>query len=531
MRFSPFTSRSFLVGFSCLLSATLLETIRSQDLDELLNPGRGDLLEDDANARAEWESVVEAFQRSDVKTASEMGKRFLNAAHHATPYQILGVQVMLALASGEAVALKSLATTENTELERLREKQADILAQATAQRTIHNNADALIRQLTNNRTVGVQQGSLNHQKALMAQAQMDESVKKIDALKKEHEAISREIGSQVIAADESMKGDVIRLLGMLKASQEIPAAFAICNVYLRKFGPDLEVAEFQQDFVRLQKIHDRAVAVVELIRSRQQALVEEKLFWAADEAANNILVRVETESDELELPALVKKLMKADPLGITRKMDSATSESAAILEFASIDGEKARSEFVRFEEEYPDFPRLEALRITILGEETMDRKEIEELLVKEIESSVTVSPEKALRVIESIDRASLSDPEKLRLKVRVSTAASLVIDQMLATLNSDLNEAMSLLGGQELVIQTATASRSLLEDRSRAGVYVGELRARIDRSREHPKAISILRAISHTSENLLLLDIDETRMIMVENVKLKADLLLQAADG
>ena len=141
MRLSPFVSRSFLVGFSCLLSATLLKTIRSQDLDELLNPGRGVLLEDDANARAEWESVVEAFRRSDVETASEMGKKFLNAAHRANPYQILGVQVMLALASGEAVALRSLANTENKELERLREKQADILSQATAQRTIYNNAD------------------------------------------------------------------------------------------------------------------------------------------------------------------------------------------------------------------------------------------------------------------------------------------------------------------------------------------------------------------------------------------------------
>ena len=63
------------------------------------------------------------------------------------------------------------------------------------------------------------------------------------------------------------------------------------------------------------------------------------------------------------------------------------------------------------------------------------------------------------------------------------------------------------------------------------GKYVGELRARIDRSREHPKAISILRSITHTSGNLLILDIDETRKILVENVKLKADLLVQAADG
>gem|GEM_PF-3181283 len=482
-------------------------------------------------ARVEWEAVVEYFQRSDFQTAVEKGRSFLNAQHKATPYQLLGVQVMLALASGERVALKSLASEESAELERLREKEKSIIDEATALRKVYQDADAVINTFTRNRTVGVQQGSLNHQKCLLAQAQMDDATKKIETLGREREAIKKKLDSQLIMADEGMKGDVIRLLGMLKESQETPAAFAICNVYLRKFGPDLDVAEFQQVFVRLQKIHDRAVKVVELIRSKQEPLVAKNRYWSAVDVAADILVRVNAESEEPELPDFVNKLMKADPLGIEKKRESAASERGAILELATIDGAKARGEFATFESRYPDFPDLAALRITILGEETLDQREIEESLVEEIETLVTVSPEKAMRIIESIDPISLSSPEKLRLKVRVTAAASQVIDKMLAALDSDLEFAMSLLGGQELVLQIELASKSVGNDRSVASRHLAELRSRIDKSRELPKALATLRAVARTSENLLALDLDGTQKIQLSGLKLKAELLLEATDG
>lgn len=518
---------TFLAG---VVVAAFSTPLSAQDLESLLNPSKGDLLADDASARAEWETVVDAFRRSDFPTASEKGRAFLKASHEATPYQVLGVQVMLALASGEAVALESLAEEEKAELDRLRDMQARVLEEARTQKKLYQEADELIIKLTKNRTIGVQQGSLNHQKCILAQKQMDDAAKQLERLEQENEALKIQLGSQVIAADEGMKGDVIRLLGMLKASQEIPAAFAICNTYLRKFGPDLDVAKYQDDFTRLQKIHDRAVQVVELIHQKQRPLVDEKRYWSAEAAADDILVKVDTQSDGPELPVIVRKLMQADPLEIETNQASATSESAAILNLASIDGAKARGEFAAFESRYPDYPELGSLRIAILGEETMDRKEMEEALVKEIESLVAVSPEKALRAIGSIDSESLSDPEKLRLKVRVTTAASLVIDQMLATLESDIHSAMSIMGGAELIAKFASIGEAEWNDSSGSAAYLGELRSRIDRSRDIPEAVAMLKSVIHTSDNLLALDLDEPQKIQLSRLKLQAKLLLDATE-
>ncbi len=522
--------RCFVLRVSILLACTPV-LLSAQDLESLLNPSKADLISDDASAREEWEAVVDAFRRSDFTTAAERGRAFLKASHEATPYQVLGVQVMLALASGEAVALESLAEEEKAELDRLRDKQDRILAEARTQRNLYQEADELIIKLTKNRTIGVQQGSLNHQKCILAQKQMDDAASKLETLERENEAIKIKLGSQVIAADEGMKGDVIRLLGMLKDSQEIPAAYAICNVYLRKFGPDLDVAKFQDDFSRLQKIHDRAVQVVELIRQKQKPLVEEKRYWSAAAAAEDILVKVDTQSDGPELPVIVRKLMQADPLEIESNQAGAMSESAAILELARIDGAKARGEFSAFETRYPDYPELASLRIAILGEETMDRKEMEEALVKEIESLVAVSPEKALRTIGSIEPDSLSAPEKLRLKVRVTAAASQVIDQMLATLESDIHSAISIMGGAEWITKFASIGEAEWNDSSGSAAFLGELRSRIDRSRDIPEAIATLKSVIHTSENLLALDLDDPQNIQLSRLKLKAKLLLEAAEG
>lgn len=523
---SPYFCFIFLASFSVTIAPLSLP---AQDLDALLNPSKDDLNESDAAAREDWEEVVDAFRRSDFTTAAEKGRAFLNASHQATPYQVLGVQVMLALASGEAVALKSLAEEEKAELDRLREKQERIIELAREQRKIYQEADDLINKLTKNRTIGVQQGSLNHQKCVLAQKQMDDAAAQLETLERQNEAMKKQLGSQVIAADEGMKGDVIKLLGMLKDSQEIPAAYAICNVYLRKFGPDLEVAKFQDDFSRLQKIHDRAVKVVELIRQEQQPFVEENRFWSAAAVAEDILVKVDTQSDEPELPVIVRKLMVADPLSIESKQASATSEGDAILQLAKIDGAKARGEFSVFEANYPDYPRLGSLRLAILGEETMDRKEMEEALVEEIESLVAVSPEKALRTIGSIESDSLSDPSKLRLKVRVTAAASQVIDKMLLTLESDINTAMSIMGGAELITKFASIGEAEWNESSGSSAYLGELRSRIDRSRDIPEAVATLQSVIHTSENLLALDLDESQKIRLSRLKLQAKLLLDAA--
>ena len=71
--------------------------VKGDELEALLKPDKAAVLSDDADARNAWDGVVEAFRKSDFEEARHRGYAFLSAAYQATPYQVLGVEVMLSL--------------------------------------------------------------------------------------------------------------------------------------------------------------------------------------------------------------------------------------------------------------------------------------------------------------------------------------------------------------------------------------------------------------------------------------------------
>ena len=73
----------------------------ADELDDLLQPNKSDLVKNDASARLTWEGVVDSFRKSDFEEARRRGDAFLEASFEATPYQLLGVQTLISLSGGE----------------------------------------------------------------------------------------------------------------------------------------------------------------------------------------------------------------------------------------------------------------------------------------------------------------------------------------------------------------------------------------------------------------------------------------------
>jgi hypothetical protein len=97
------------------------------------------------------------------------------------------------------------------------------------------------------------------------------------------------------------------------------------------------------------------------------------------------------------------------------------------------------------------------------------------------------------------------------------------IDRMLATLESDITSAASIMGDAELITKLSGGKLG-------SATYLVEwLRSRIDRSSDLPEAVATLKSVVHTSENLLALDLDELKKIQLSRLKLQAELLLAAA--
>jgi len=472
-------------------------------------------LADDAGARTGWNGVVESFIKSDFVEAKRRGDAFLAAAYQTTPYQVLGVQVMLSLSAGAAQARTVLDKKSSDALEALEQERKTILVQIGAQRRIFADGDAVINRLTNNRTVGVQQGSSNHVQCINAQQRMVAAEAAIKDFETRNKEIERQLREKTQSANANLRGDILRLLQMLRDANEIPAAFAIANVYLRRVGTDLEVAKLQQDFVRLQTINDRAVKVVDIIRSKQRSLVEKREYWAAQKEADNILVTVRSQSGDAELPAMVGKLMAADPLSIQTKMKVATSQAAAISKLAEIDNSAARTMFETFRRDFPDYPEMARLEGKVLGEQSVAKKEASEKLVAEIERLVDESPEQAMQLLQTLNEKNLPPTEQQRLGVRIRTVTIKVFHNMLDSLDSDVRSAAGLLGGEALELVA----------KGRLDQYA---RIRVDNSAEKPKARAILTRVLASVDRMKPLPLDTPQKVRLDGIGVQAKALQEA---
>jgi hypothetical protein len=293
--------------FLALPAILMTGVLSADDLDDLLTPtGTETKLVDDSSTEA-WTGVVDAFRRNDLAKAKELGAAFLAADHKTSPYQLLGVQVMLDLANAENPAVtRDVGLT--VEMKRLMsERDALRTKYANLQRAVQA-ADARINKLTANRTQAVQAGTAAYQECARAAEQIQLASAEMEAMKPEIEANKVKVGKVEVGTNENLKTDTMKLLDMLIEADEIEAAFAITNVFIRVAGSDLDVAKKQQDVIRLREDQKTADKIVSAIAAEIEPLAAAGKGEEAQTRLKTMIAKVETsgQSDSVKKMTLVK---------------------------------------------------------------------------------------------------------------------------------------------------------------------------------------------------------------------------------
>ena len=215
----------------CIALPTTLMTgaLNADELDDLLAPSGVEVELVDKSATVAWSRVVDAFRRNDFAKANELGAAFLAAGHKTSPYQLLGVQVMMDLVNAEnptvtrdvglSVEMKQLMS----ERDALRTKYANL------QRTVQD-ADARINKLTANRTQAVQVGTAAYRECARAAEEIQNANAQMEALKPAIEANKKKVGNVEVVANVNLKRDTLKLLDMLIEADEIEAAFVSVRI-------------------------------------------------------------------------------------------------------------------------------------------------------------------------------------------------------------------------------------------------------------------------------------------------------------
>lgn len=355
-----------------LVSILAINPLSADDLDDLLAPTNSDVKLVDESAVEAWNGVVDAFRRNDLVKAKELGDAFLAGSFKTSPYQVLGVQVMLSLANSEDPSVtQDLGLT--VEMKRLMaERDALRVKYANLQRVIQES-EAKINKLTLNRTQAVQAGTQAYRECAAASQQIQLASAEMERMKPEIEQNKIAVGNVEVGTNENLKADTLKLLDMLIEADEIEAAFAISNVFIRVAGSDLDIAKKQQDVIRLRALMEKASNIASVIESKQKPLVETKMFWEALSIGEQSLAKVENAGND-ELTRMVTKKIAIDPMAIKKNIAKAESESKALSELARIDAVKAKMQLKDFQTRYPDYPEMRAIMLAIEGERAAELK-------------------------------------------------------------------------------------------------------------------------------------------------------------
>ncbi|HCN28738.1 MAG TPA: hypothetical protein DIT64_08205 [Verrucomicrobiales bacterium] len=347
------------------LLVSTLPSAGADALEDLLMPRVEASKLSDERANAAWRMVVEAFHRNDMEKAVELGKAFMSSDLKTSAYQLLGVKVMLGLAGGADSGSMFVSRADNEEKKKLEEERASITERYQELATIYRDADARINLLTSNRTRPVQQGSTNHLECLRCARLMEDAKSGMDALKRPVEENKKKMARLEEKAKSGMKPQTLELLDMLIAADEIEAAFAIANTYIRTAGNDLDIARKQQDVVRLREVGDKAAKVMALLQEEIKDLVAGKKYWEAWAKTGQFLDRVGQLNHDEELLKMVRSRTALDPLGVRKKMIEGEESHRLIKQHAAVDFTRAWQDFVVFESAYPDHPGRKELELHI----------------------------------------------------------------------------------------------------------------------------------------------------------------------
>ncbi|GAA5127116.1 hypothetical protein JIN84_09100 [Luteolibacter yonseiensis] len=368
-------SRQLLSTFPRLfLAMSVMSGVASADaLDDLLAPSTDAASLVDPKATASWNTIVDALLKNELARVGELGNVFLDSDITPSPYQLLGVKVMIGLADAENPTVSDDAAL-TIESEGLASERAKIIAKyARLQETV-KVANDRINKLTNHRTNAVQEGTAAYMECVRCDEIINQANAEIDAMKPSIEGHKRKEDDAKLRQRTRLKSDAIQLLDMLTEADEIEAAFGITNVYLRVVGSDLDVAKKQQDVIRMQGVQQKAIKIASVIEAQQKGLVGERKFWAACEAAKQGFSKVQLQSDDEVLTRMVGRRLASDTLAIDAAISKAESEAAAIRKLAKTDALKASVTLDKFRVSYPDCPHTDTLAIEIAGERSAQLK-------------------------------------------------------------------------------------------------------------------------------------------------------------
>jgi hypothetical protein len=288
------------------------------ELDELLNPKETTEQLVDESANKAWLDVVDAFRRNDIVKANELGTKFLKSNHRTSPYQLLGVQVMLGLANAENPAVTSNAA-HNAELKRLMDERNQLRTQYANLQAIISRESAVIDRLTLNRTQAVQQGTQAFRDCSASAARINQAEIALVSLQTEIDKNKINVSQHEVGTKTNLKSDTIRLLDMLIEANEIEAAFAIANVYIRVAGSDLDIAKKQQDVIRLREDQQTADKIVSAIESQIEPLAAE---GKGEEAKSSLMMLTAKVEASNQTPS-VKKIAIAKLKALKIRVESA----------------------------------------------------------------------------------------------------------------------------------------------------------------------------------------------------------------
>lgn len=463
-----------MLAFAFLASAVWLAGPGLADpLDDLLRPATQASALKDGRAAEAWRGVVDAFRKNDMARAVELGRAFLAGDFSPSPYQLLGVKVMIGLAGGapgdqlydDPVLIEEKQRLE-TERNALRQRYQDAVDG-------YNVADARVNEITMNRKRPVQQGSANYYECMNLARQMDAATAVLNELKGPIELNKKRTVELGAKSAGSLKSATLRLLDLLVEAGEIEAAFAVGNTYLQKIGNDLEIAKKQQDIIRLEKVAEKAAKVFALVEQEVRPLVERRSFWGARDQIEAFLKRVSSQGGDADLTRMVRAKVALDGLGIEKAVQAAAASRAAIERQAQTDYRRANAMFDAFKAEYPDCPDIQNLTVTLAEKrgEQMGKKLTD--LVAEIEVLAESSPERALDILPVLEKEGFDPVERLSLEVRIKNLYTRVVAGSIAKVAADLEEVKTRFDPPTLqALTTSTLTTSSVQ----TGLLPGDIR-------------------------------------------------------
>lgn len=314
--------------------------------------------------------MVDAFHKNDMTEATVLGQAFLAADLKPSAYQLLGVKVMLGLADETTGSTVFESREDQQERKRLTEERSSITKRYQELIVIYQDADARINELTVNRTRPVKQGSSPHLECLRCAQIMDETKAALDTLKAPIEKNKTAMAELSKKADVNMKPQTLELLDMLLAAQEMEAAFAIANTYIRKIGNDFDVAKKQQEVVRLYEISEKATKVVALLQADVDSLTQKKNYWEAKAKSDHFLTRVKELNSDPDLLRMIQAKIQVTMGPVQARIKEGDRTGALIKAQADTDFSNAYKTFEMFCAEYPDSPDRLELELFIASAKT-----------------------------------------------------------------------------------------------------------------------------------------------------------------